>query len=131
MKDIVERLHAAINDHDIDALVACFEDEYVNETPVHPARSFVGAAQVRANWTQIFGGLPDIQATLVRRVAQDDTTWAEWEMAGTRHDGSAHVLRGVTILGGGDRAAWARFYLEPVDEDHAGVGEHLTRTVGR
>jgi hypothetical protein len=43
---LVRRLAAATNAHDLDALVACFADDYLNETPVHPARGFRGADQV-------------------------------------------------------------------------------------
>lgn len=55
---MVERLVHATNDHDIDALVACFAEDYENETPVHPARSFRGRDQVRRNWEQIFAFVP-------------------------------------------------------------------------
>ena len=53
------RLAAATTAHDIEALVACFGADYINETPAHPARGFLGADQVRRNWTQLFAGIPD------------------------------------------------------------------------
>jgi ketosteroid isomerase-like protein len=125
------RLQAAINAHDLDALEGCFASDYRNETPVHPARSFVGAAQVRQNWQQIFGGVPDIKADLVRTAAHDATVWAEWEFTGTRRDGARHVMRGVTVTGVEDgRAQWARFYMEPVDDDRIAIADHLERTMG-
>ena len=37
------RLLQATNDHDVDGIVACFTDDYVNVTPCHPARSFTGS----------------------------------------------------------------------------------------
>jgi ketosteroid isomerase-like protein len=57
---------AAVNDHDLDALVACFAPDYVNETPARPQRGFRGREQVRRNWTQIFAGVPDIRAAVPR-----------------------------------------------------------------
>ena len=126
----LERLRQAINTHDLDSMIDCFADDYRNETPAHPARDFVGAEQVRQNWTQIFGGVPDIEATLVRSSAAGDTAWAEWEFAGTRRDGAAHLMRGVTVMGlRGGRAQWARFYMEPVDHDETVVGDHIRRTI--
>ena len=56
----VDRLLQATNDHDLEALVACFADDYENETPVHPARGFRGREQVRRNWEQIFAHVPDV-----------------------------------------------------------------------
>jgi hypothetical protein len=45
-----------------------------------------------------------------------DTVWPEWEMRGTRRDGSEHHMRGVVIFGTDDNLIrWARFYVEPVD----------------
>jgi ketosteroid isomerase-like protein len=129
---LVDRLLAAVNAHDIEALVACFSDDYMNETPVHPARGFSGKAQVRRNWEQIFGGVPDLVAEATW-TADADTAWSEWEMHGTRRDGVAHLMRGVVIFGvRGDEAVWARFYLEPVDfataDVNAAVQASLTRT---
>ena len=118
----VERLVAATNAHDLDALVACFADYYVNETPVHPARGFTGRGQVRRNWTQIFGAVPDIRTQVLRRAEDGDTVWTEWEMRGTRPDGSPHLMRGVIVFTVHDGLiAAARFYLEPVDERPDGV----------
>ncbi|MFF4148171.1 nuclear transport factor 2 family protein [Streptomyces sp. NPDC001698] len=46
----VDRLLAAINTHNLDALADCFAVDYVNETPVHPARGFHSSDQARRNW---------------------------------------------------------------------------------
>jgi ketosteroid isomerase-like protein len=119
---LVHRLTQAINAHDLEAMVACFAPDYRNETPVHPSRGFTGREQVRRNWKQIFAFVPDVTAELVRCSVHDDTVWSEWEHRGTRRDGSPHLMRGVVILGVHDSmAAWARFYLEPVDEDNIDV----------
>jgi ketosteroid isomerase-like protein len=119
--ELIETIQQATNDHDLDALVACFNDTYLSEMPVHPGREFRGNDQVRRNWTQIFAAVPDLKSRLVRSTTAGDTAWAEWEWTGTRRDGQAHLMRGVTILGLADGgAAWARFYMEPVDM--AGIG---------
>jgi ketosteroid isomerase-like protein len=113
---MVERLRDATNAHDLDALVDCFTEDYRNDTPAHPQRSFDGRAQVRTNWEQIFAAVPDIRASVIASVIDGDVIWSEWEMRCTRRDGAQHVMRGVIIFGVRDeRAAWARFFLEPVD----------------
>jgi hypothetical protein len=125
---VLGRLLHATNAHDLDAIVGCFAPAYRNDTPVHPARGFTGRDQVRRNWDQILGFVPDIHATLLRWSAQDGVVWSEWEQRGTRRDGTPHVMRGVIIFGVQDDAiAWARFYLEPVEEGGGGV-DHAVRT---
>ena len=127
--EMVERLAAATNAHDLDALEACFAPEYVNETPVHPARGFTGRQQVRRNWEQIFRGVPDI-AVRVRWIANHETAWSEWAMSGTRLDGTPHEMRGVVIFGVRDGlASWARFYLEPLDQSTDDVNATVERAV--
>jgi ketosteroid isomerase-like protein len=119
---MLQRLQAATNDHDLDGIVACFGRDYRNETPAHPARGFTGAAQVRRNWEQILGAVPDLTAEVLRWTVDGDMVWSEWEQRGTRRDGSALLMRGVILFGVEDGvASWARFYLEPVDPDTADV----------
>jgi uncharacterized protein (TIGR02246 family) len=129
---LVERLVKATNDHDVDAVAACFAEDYENATPVHPARSFRGRDQVRKNWEQIFAFVPDIRADVVRVVVDGDTAWTEWEMTGTRKDGTAHQMRGVILfIAGGGVVQSARFYLEPVDEASGGVDDAVREQVVR
>jgi hypothetical protein len=125
---LVGQLRQAVDAHDLDGVVGCFAPAFRNETPAHPGRSFVGAEQVRANWAQIFGAVPDITATVGRTVVDNDVVWSEWELAGTRRDGVPQMLRGVIIFGvEGDTFAWNRFYLEPVDAGEGGVHAAISR----
>jgi ketosteroid isomerase-like protein len=120
---VLDRLVCATNAHDLEELVSCFAAEYVNEAPTHPSRGFRGRDQVRRNWQQIFAFVPDVHAEVVRRVVDGDTVWSEWEMTGTRRDGTPHRMCGVIIFRARDDAiVSARFYLEPVDESDRTVG---------
>jgi ketosteroid isomerase-like protein len=116
---VVRRLLDATNRRDVDGITACFSPDYRNETPAHPARGFVGDDQVRRNWTTILGGIPDHSADVTAFAVDGDTVWTEWRMGGTRRDGARHDMAGVVIftVGGDDRIAAARFYLEPVEHD--------------
>jgi len=127
---VLERLMRAVNDHDLDALVSCFAQDYVNETPVHPQRGFRGNEQVRRNWTQIFA-IPDFRADVPRHSLDHDRLWTEWEMSGTRPDGAPFLMRGVVIFGIADEVIQsARFYLEPVETSTGDVDMHTRRVVG-
>ena len=129
---VLGRLVRATNAHDIDAIVACFGSGYRNDTPAHPSRSFVGREQVRRNWEQILGFVPDLHAEVLRLSAQDAVLWSEWEHRGTRRDGTPHLMRGVIIFGVEDDAiAWARFYLEPVQQGGGNVDDAVRAQVAR
>jgi hypothetical protein len=131
VKDWSDALVAAANAHDIDALVDCFAEDYVNETPTHPLRGFQGRDQVRRNWTSIFAGVPDIQVRHVRRVFDGPVVWSEMEMVGTRRDGAPHLMRGVVIFEvERGLARRARFYLEPVEEASGDVDAAVARATG-
>jgi ketosteroid isomerase-like protein len=113
---IVERLVAATNAHDLEALVECFAPDYVNATPAHPARGFGGREQVRRNWMTIFHAVPDITAQIIAAAVDGGRVWSEWEMTGTRRDGTPHAAAGVIIFDvAGNEIISARFYLEPVE----------------
>ena len=129
---VADRLCDAVNGHDLDALVRCFAPNFVNETPVHPARSFRGRDQVRKNWAQIFAAVPDLEAEMIGSASQGDTVWTEWEMRGTRLDGVHHLMRGVSIFEVADDSfASVRFYLEPVDQAGVGIDAAVQSVIGR
>jgi ketosteroid isomerase-like protein len=122
----MQRLQGAMNAHDIDAFVACFDPGYVSEQPAHPDRAFVGADQVRKNWSSLFASLPDLRAEL-RTVSEDgDLAWSEWHWTATQSDDSPFDWRGVILAGvKAGRIAWARLYMEPTEL----VGSDIDATV--
>jgi len=128
--EVVDRLVDATNRHDLNALVACFATDYRNETPAHPARGFTGPEQVRQNWAQIFANVSDVRGEVVASTVDGDSSWTEWEMTGTRPDGSPHHMKGVIIFTCGDGLITnARFYLEPVDDSPAPVDAAVRQQV--
>jgi len=128
----LDRLTRATNEHDLEALVSCFATDYVNATPAHPARGFTGHDQVRSNWEQIFAFVPDLRADIVAAVFDGPTAWTQWEMSGTRRDGSAHRMAGVIIFTiDADVARHATFFLEPVEQAANSVDEAVREQVVR
>jgi hypothetical protein len=78
----------------------------------------------------IFAGVPDITAWVTARAVRASSIWTEWEMNGTRLDGTRHAVRGVIIFAVQDgRATSARFYLEPVEQSSDDVETFVRGTV--
>jgi ketosteroid isomerase-like protein len=119
---VAEKIAEAVNAHDVDAFVACLHDDYTSEQPAHPDRAFAGREQVRENWSAIFATTQDFHAELVRVDAIGDVEWSEWRWQGTHDDGSRLDMAGVIVFGIRDgRVAWARLYVEPIEQGGAGI----------
>lgn len=114
---VLERLAAAMNARDIEAFVALFHEDYDSQQPAHPDRAFKGREQVRANWSSIFEGVPDFSSELVSVAAHGDTGWSEWRWRGTGLDMAGVIVCGVRE----GKLAWARLYVEPVEQEGAGI----------
>lgn len=127
----VRRMLAAAGRHDVEDMVSQFADDYRNTTPVHPARSFTGSAQVRKNWAALFAGLPDLTLTVHdAATGPDGKLWLEWSNRGTRPDGSVQRAAGVAIFTlRHDKIAAAQFYLEPVDQDSGDVNQAVREAI--
>lgn len=119
MGEVMNRLLAAMNAHDLDAFVACFARDYRSEQPAHPSRAFEGRDKVRENWTSVFSGIPDFTAELRSATTTDDgVEIGEWRWRGTHTDGSLFAMDGVTVMGIEDgHIAWGRLYMEVIEAD--------------
>jgi hypothetical protein len=125
-------LAEAMNAHDIDAFVSLFAEDYDSRQPAHPDRAFVGRGQVRVNWSTVFAGVPDFHAELVATAVDNNTLWSEWRWHGTHDDGSRLDMAGVIVGGIADgRLAWARLYVEPVEQAGAGIDAVVREMSGR
>ncbi len=106
---VLQRLHSAMNEHDLEAFLECFDPDYRSEQPVHPDRVFQGREQVQKNWSRIFSGVPDFHAELLRSAVAGDTVWSEWQWTGTQADRDRMNMSGVIIFGvQNDRIKWGR-----------------------
>jgi ketosteroid isomerase-like protein len=129
MTELIDRLAKAMNAHELDTAAALFHENYRSEQPVHPGRLFVGRAQMHANWSAMFAGVPDFRAEVLRSVHSGGTTWSEWHWWGTRTDGQPLDMRGVTLFEiADDKIVAGRLYMEEVDQERAPI-EHVVETL--
>jgi ketosteroid isomerase-like protein len=119
---VLERLTAAQNAHDLEAMLACFRPDYRSEQPLFPSRAFQGVEQVRANWSALLTAIRDFRAEIVRSAVEGDTVFAEVHWTGTKADGTPLDERGVVIGGiAGERIAWLRLYVDEVAPESADI----------
>lgn len=115
---VITRLQQAINDHDLDAFVACFAPDYRSEHPLYPGDSYTGRDRVRRQWVSAFREVPDINAELLRYAVAADQVWTEWYWRGTWRNGTPFGVRGVIIFGVEQQVlVWGRLYMLPDQPD--------------
>ena len=125
---VVERLHTAMNQHDLEAFLACLDPHYRSEQPAHPTRGFGGREQVEKNWSAMFEGMPDFHAELLADATEGDTIWAEWHWTGTRANEVPLDMRGVTLFEiRNGQIVCGRLYMEEVEVAGADIGETVRR----
>jgi ketosteroid isomerase-like protein len=125
---VVERLHEAMNQHDLEAFLACVDPAYRSEQPAHPNRGFGGREQVEKNWSALFDGIPDFRAELLAFATAGDTVWSEWHWTGTRENHTPLDVRGVTLFEvDNGLIVSGRLYMEEVEE----IGGDIDEAVGR
>ena len=131
MTEVIDRLAVAMNAHDLDAAAGFFHEDYRSEQPAHPGRAFAGRAQMLANWEAMLAGIPDFCAEICRSVQDGDTTWTEWRWSGTRSDGQAFEMRGVTLFEvTDDRVVAGRLYMEEAERDAVGIEQTVEALSG-
>ena len=129
---VVERLQAAMNRHDLEDFLDCFDPDYHSEQPAHPQRAFSGSEQVRKNWSQVFSSIPDFQAELLRFTVEGETEWSEWHWQGTQDSGTRLNMRGIMILGIHDsHIRWGRLYMEQVEEESGDINANVANITKR
>jgi ketosteroid isomerase-like protein len=114
-QSVIERLVAAMNRHDLDAYLDCFDPAYASEQPLNPDRSFTGRHHVASNWEWAMRPGSDFRAEVEAMAIDRDRLWVDWHWIGTRADGSPRDQRGVAIyrvLNG--RIVAGRLYLGDV-----------------
>jgi limonene-1,2-epoxide hydrolase len=132
MADVIDRLVAALNAHDLDAAVGLLHESYRSEQPAHPGRAFVGRDRMRANWQAMLAGIPDFHADVVRSAAAANTVWTEWQWTGTRTDGQVFEVRGVTLFEiADDHIVAGTLYLEDVEQGMVDVEHAVESMSGR
>jgi len=126
MGAVIERMAEALNRHDLEAFLECFDSNYRSEQPAHPNRGFGGKGQVLKNWSAMFESFPDFNAQLLRYTTDEGVVWSEWHWSATGLN-----MAGVTIFGvEEDRIIWGRLYVEAVEENGQDIDEAMRTITG-
>ncbi|MBD3782870.1 MAG: nuclear transport factor 2 family protein [Micrococcales bacterium] len=99
--EVLHRLLAAFNDHDLERIMEFFADGCVLETPAgqHPwGTRFVGRDEVRAGLAQRFTGLPDVHYGDDEHWLTDGHGVSRWLLTGTTPAGDRVEVRGCDLF---------------------------------
>ena len=99
--DVLQRLLAAFNAHDLDAVMTFFSDDCVLEMPRGSdpwGARFVGQEAVRDGLAQRFRGLPDVHYADDEHWVSGDRGVSRWLLTGTAPDGTRVRVRGCDLF---------------------------------
>jgi len=114
-KSIIRDLQSAMNDRDIERMLALFADDYQSEQPLHPEHDFIGREAIRTTWGRRFQEYDSFNAEKLRSTASGSDVWVEWDWSGIESDDITYRARGVTIFEvKGGQIRKGRIYMEPV-----------------
>jgi ketosteroid isomerase-like protein len=98
--ELLERVLAAFNRHDLDAIVTFFAEDATFDSPRGPdpwGGRFVGKARVREGLAARFAGIPDVRYTEDRHWVCGDRGISEWLLTGTTTAGERLAVRGCDL----------------------------------
>lgn len=99
--DLLERLFAAFNRHDADAVMSCFTPDVVFDGAAGPdawGRRFEGRDAVKAAFVGVWTDMADVAWTVQRHTLAGDRATTEWLFTGTRRDGTRIEANGVDLF---------------------------------
>lgn len=99
--ELLHRLVAAFNDHDLDRIMAFFTDDCVFDSPRGVGASgtrFVGVAAVREGLAQRFTGIPDVHYGDDEHWVCGDRGVSRWLLTGTTRLGERVEVRGCDLF---------------------------------
>src|SRR5881409_283114 len=129
---VVDRLIAAINNHDADAMMECLHQDYRSEQPLHPEAAFSGREQVGKNWSLMFDEVPDLTLDVLRSAMAGDEVWTELRVHGQKTDRTPFEYRGITVWGvRDDRIAWGRLYFETVEAGGVDIDQRMQQVLDK
>ena len=97
---VLARVLEGFNAHDVDAILAEFDDDCVFEAPRGPdpwGRRFVGKADVRAGFEARFAGIPDVRYRGEGDFVSGERGVSEWTITGTTVGGERLEVRGCDL----------------------------------
>jgi ketosteroid isomerase-like protein len=98
--DVLERVAAGFNAHDLDAIMDCFTEDCVFEAPRGPdswGRRFRGQQEVREGFAARFAGIPDVHYGDATHFVAGDRGVSEWVLTGTTTDGERIEVVGCDL----------------------------------
>jgi taurine dehydrogenase small subunit len=98
--DVLERMLDGFNRHDLDAIMALFDDDCVFESPRGPepwGRRFSGREDVREGLGARFRGIPDVRYEGRGDFIAGERGVSEWTLSGTTLEGESLEVHGCDI----------------------------------
>jgi ketosteroid isomerase-like protein len=96
----IQRFHEALNQHDVEAVMAAMTDDCVfeNTSPPPDGERFEGRQSVRAAWEEFFQSSSHAAFEIEELVAHGDRAFVRWLYRWIDTAGTAGHVRGVDVI---------------------------------
>lgn len=117
-RSLIDRLVAAYNAHDTDALVALYDPEVTYWSPLDGTKQGIDA--VRAQIEELHATLPDEQMEAQTVITDGEVIVVEFESTGTSPAGNPYAIQFTEVFELRDgRIGSIKVYLDPVEVEAA------------
>lgn len=113
MPDVVDRLVAALNAHDMQACLRCYSDA---ATMVGPEMQADGHEQIASYHAHVWDAVPDVSMTVWDRISQGDRAAVETTFHGT-HTGPFLIAGGQVVEPSGRRVSFHACWVFTIEND--------------
>ncbi|MER3437346.1 MAG: nuclear transport factor 2 family protein [Chloroflexota bacterium] len=99
-REVIERVNAAFNAHDVAAVMALMTTDCVfeNTWPPPDGERFQGQAAVSGSWERLFAATPDAYFSTEELITAGDRAVVRWRYTWTNADGSPGHVRGIDLF---------------------------------
>jgi len=130
MADVILRFFQAVNDHDLDAIEACYHDDYVSEQPCFPSRRFTGPKAVRKVYETMYPRIKGVRYDIISHSFTElpnGTTVGFVEVNLTDEEQQNNVKGVFRMEADHGKIRSGRLYMTPVQEDAGNIDAYVNR----
>lgn len=133
MANVIKEFFDAVNRRDLDAVEACYHEDYKSIQPCFPSRNFEGPKAVRAVYERLYPAVPGVRYDVKRMSFTDhgDGAVIGFVECHLTDDVGQNNIKGVFIMeADGGKIRHGTLYMTPVAPEAGDIGAYVEGLAG-